>query len=125
MYTFNKSDLVASAPRVLPSPLMAGAVFFSGRYPSTFDAEQFLVQHGVSTNEPRSRWMCFVWDATGSDLNIAQAVYSWDGSQVIREAVHIEPVHEALALDAFLDGMGSALFGGSDVYHPEGGVDWF
>ncbi len=39
--------------------------------------------------------------------------------------VQVEGTPDALALDAFLDGMGSALFGGSDVYHPDGGLDWF
>ncbi len=115
-YTYLETDMLKGAPRVLPAPLVAGAIFLSGVYEEyTDELEDFLELCGIDLAEPRHVWMTFVWDTTKGKEAVAQAAFSWIGDHVVLEGMFVDPEYQPLNLDSFLVGMGSALFGSKPV----------
>lgn len=110
-YSFHKSDLEPSAPRVLPAPLVAAALFISAGPHMADEVGEFLAEHGRPLDVERNIWLTVVWDRSVGEYPIAQAAYSWMNQEVVREAATVHPDYSPLGIVSFMDGMGSALFG--------------
>ena len=118
-YTFRLANLQSDAPRMLPEPLHAGALFMSTSNDMTKDIEAFFDGRGISITRRRNLWMTMIWDERLGEHAIAQAAYSWLDGKVIREGLYVHPDYTAMNFDSFMDGMGSALFGGQAVSLPQ------
>ena len=111
VYSFHKTDLEPLAPRVLPAPLVAAALFISAGPHMADEVGDFLVEHGRPLNVQPNIWMTVVWDRSRDEYPIAQAAYSWMDQEVVREAVTVHDDYATLPIEEFMDGMGCALFG--------------
>jgi hypothetical protein len=122
-FVFNTSDLNPGSPRVLPAPLVAGAIFLNNSYHFTQDAEEFLDDLGVVRATPKSRWMVLVWDLRDGEENVAQASFAWTGTELVLEGMLIDEDYRAINLESYLMETGSALFGGLEVQVPRADDD--
>lgn len=118
VYAFNQSDLEPGSPRVLPVPLVAGAVHLNAAYDFTDDAEGMLDQLAVERMEPCSRWMVMVWDLRDGEDLVAKSAFKWTGKEVVLEGMMIDEDHRDLGLDSFMIGTASVLFGNLEVTIP-------
>lgn len=114
-YVYHKSDFVKGAPKVLPPPLIAGALFFSGGTTLTDEIVTFLTGEGIDTDNLGNIWMVLVWDARQGDAEIARAAFVWTGTDVELLAISVDASHPALPIRQFLLQTGSGLFGGRPV----------
>ena len=120
MYEFNQTDLEPGSPRVLPVPLVAGAIHLNAAYDFTDDAEGMLDQLGVERAQPCSRWMVMVWDLRDGEDLVAKSAFKWTGKEVVLEGMMISEDYRALGLDSFMINTASALFGNIAVVMPDG-----
>ena len=120
---FRYADLDLSPPRMLPEPFLAAALFISSSSYMMRDVDVFLDAQSVPVTRRQNLWMTLVYDESKGGEAVAQAAYSWLDQRVVREALFIHPDYANMNFESFLDGMGSALFGGQPVCIPLAAVD--
>lgn len=123
VFSFHRSDLVPGAPRVLPAPMTAGALFLSAGKNMTDEIADFLLDHGRPLDLERNIWVAIAWDRRRGDQPVGQAAFGWIDGAVVREAISVHPEYAGINLAGFLDHMGSALFGGRPIVELENSGD--
>ena len=114
-FSFHQTDLQSGAPRVLPAPMTAGALFISAGAGMTEEVGDFLRDHGRPIDLQRNIWLTIAWDRRRGDQPVGQAAFGWIEGVVVREAISVHPEYEGINLAGFLDYIGSALFGGRPI----------
>lgn len=117
-YIYHTSDLKSGAPQVLPAPLVAGALFFSGGSRLTGDIETFLIKSRVDTANVGNIWLVIVWDASSDSAEIAKAAFTWTGTSVELLGITVGTTHPAIPIRRYLMQTGSGLFEGRPIVEP-------
>lgn len=111
MYSFHKSDLQPGAPRVLPAPLIPAALFLGAGLPLDPEIAEFLSSNGVDISIDTNRWYFVVWYRDERPYPAATASYAMDGDEVVCEAISVEPEHQSLDIEAYLNQIGHGIWG--------------
>jgi len=109
-YSYHTSDLNSDAPRVLPAPMIVGALYLGAGIPLEDEMAEFLVNHGGDPTDERGRWYVEIWDRSGQDVIAAKASFIWSDGDVLCEAISVHPEYASLDVEAYLQRLGCGLW---------------